>query len=116
MDKKLLEVNKRRLLDAWNERGHLKDLLNLYKDNPEEVLGKIIINGEFKLDLKDVWINIGQVPVDCFTENSQRLLEIDPELEDYIDFNNEDYVFLTSHNDKIFENKGEKNILVAIQL
>jgi len=115
VDRKLLEVNKRRLLDAWKDRGHLKDILNLYQDNPEEILGKIIINGEFKLDLKDVWINIGQVPINCFTESSQRLLEIDPELEDYIDFNG-GYVFMTSDNDKIFESKGENNILVAVQM
>jgi hypothetical protein len=116
MDKLLLEVNKRKLLDEWEKRGHLKNLLNFYMSNPEEIIGKIIINGEFKLDFHSIWVNIGQVPLKCFTEESQQLLKKDERLANYIDHDVEKEGFVTAHKDKIVSRKGEKNISVIIQL
>ncbi|MFW5795085.1 MAG: hypothetical protein ACOCV1_06335 [Bacillota bacterium] len=113
MDKVLLEVNKRKLLNAWKENGHFKDLFNIYLDSPEEVLGDIVINDKFTLDFKDIWVNIGQVSLDCFTKESQQLLRENEELLDYL---NVEDVLLTDHKDKIFTSRGEKTIVVSVQL
>jgi len=108
-----LKINREKLLKKWKENGHLKDLLNTYLNEPDYLTQEINSNGQFKLDFHDVCANMEQIPLSCFTEESQELLK---ENKESLGFNGESIFWYNSRKDELLTNENRENIMIITEL
>jgi hypothetical protein len=115
MEKLELKLNKEELLRVWREEGHLKGLLNTYLKEPEFVTDEIEKNEAFVINYFDIVENIERIPLKCFAKESQDKLKGRDELVTLSE-DEENKVFLSSHEDEYFASQNNKYLTIVVSL
>ncbi|MFW5795086.1 MAG: hypothetical protein ACOCV1_06340 [Bacillota bacterium] len=113
MEKLHLKINRERLLEEWRNNGQLQDLFQTYLNEPEYVTQEINSKGAFTINFLDVCSNMEQIPLSCFTEESQDKLM---EFEDALGFNGEYVFWYNGNKDELLINENRENLMIVTEI